>query len=377
MLSCLFIKKKKRNPSQWIRSSPLFSPLTAACVIQSAHLSPFLRRPLKLWWYVVVISKDCDIRARQLFRSERECVRVRQGAFHTCDRYGTALTAVETHPYRATVFKKNLQRNPNHNYSACHVKSFSCWNLFFPSMHHRLGKKQKKKSLQTAAIFFFSPSVWQTGKKNRNTDWRLQLLRGELCPHAACRSSAASAIPTWKCSHLLHATTRKMLVSSSIPSTHKQFCLFMPLKCAAVQRDHKPKTGSHLKSICFSITAHNYRQQRKSTSTSTYDATLPSICLRWLRLFVILFSEVRERLFPLAFMTRLDRTSLHLIYTGCHGARLLHFNVMCLNVIWRGYLTHFLTHFQISGLHALSAPAIGFLRLLFCLFRLETEQLQV
>lgn len=138
-----------------------FSPLTTACVIESAHLSPFLHRPLKLWWYVVVISKDCDIRARQLFRSERECVRVRQGAFHTCDRYGTALTAVETHPYRATVFKKNLQRNPNHNYSACHVKSFSCWNLFFPPCITNL---EKKISLQTAANFF-SPSVWQTGKR--------------------------------------------------------------------------------------------------------------------------------------------------------------------------------------------------------------------
>lgn len=139
-----------------------FSPLTTACVIESAHLSPFLRRPLKLWWYVVVISKDCDIRARQLFRSERECVRLRQGAFHTCDRYGTALTAVETHPYRATVFKKNLQRNPNHNYSACHVKSFSCWNLFFPPCITNLEKKQACKQQQ---IFFHPLSGRQEKEK--------------------------------------------------------------------------------------------------------------------------------------------------------------------------------------------------------------------
>lgn len=108
----------------------------------------------------MVISKVRDIRARQLFHSGSECVHIRQGAFHTCDRYGTALTAVETHPYRATVFKKNLQRTPNHNYSACHVKSFSSWNLF-PSLHHQLEKKLCKQQY----FFFLLASQWQTKRR--------------------------------------------------------------------------------------------------------------------------------------------------------------------------------------------------------------------
>lgn len=65
-------------------------------------------------------------------------------------------------------------------------------------------------------------------------------------------------------------------------------------------------------------------------------------------LFIIMFSKVRERLFPLMFMTCPDCTSLHLIYTGCHGACLLYFNLMCLNVTWGVYLT-LVTHFNLSG----------------------------
>lgn len=107
------------------------------------------------------------------------------------------------------------------------ITALVMWNHLavgtFPFLHHQL----KKKKANSGMFFFFTMA---DRKKKRNTDWRLQLLRGELCPHAACRSSTASAIPTWKCSHLLHATTHKMLVSSSIPSTHKQFCLFVPLK---------------------------------------------------------------------------------------------------------------------------------------------------
>lgn len=107
------------------------------------------------------------------------------------------------------------------------------WNLFFLPASPSFANNH----------IVFLPFVFTMADRNkkRNTDWRLQLLRGELCPLAEWRSSTASAIPTWKSSHLLHATTRKMLVSSSIPSTHKQFCLFMPLKHGAVQCDQKPK----------------------------------------------------------------------------------------------------------------------------------------
>lgn len=103
------------------------------------------------------------------------------------------------------------------------------------------------------------------------------------------------------------------------------------------QCDHKPKDCIKFKNIGFSNTAHNYTQKRESTAE--YDATLPSTCL---------FSKVREHLFPLMFMTCLNCTSLHLIYTGCHGACLLYFNLMCLNVTWRVYLT-LVTHFNLSG----------------------------
>lgn len=74
-------------------------------------------------------------------------------------------------------------------------------------------------------------------KKGKKTlpDWCLKLLFGELCPHAAYHFFTASAIPTWKCSHLLHATTRKMLASSS--SSQKQFCFFF---AAAVYRRTAP-----------------------------------------------------------------------------------------------------------------------------------------
>lgn len=114
----------------------------------------------------MVISKVCNIRARQLFHSESECVHIRQGAFHTCDRYGTALTAVETHPYRATVFKKNLQWTPNHNYSACHVKSFSRWNLFFPPCITNL-----KKSFANSSIVFFSVCLHNGRQKEEKKHW--------------------------------------------------------------------------------------------------------------------------------------------------------------------------------------------------------------
>lgn len=63
-------------------------------------------------------------------------------------------------------------------------------------------------------------------------------------------------------------------------------------------------------------------------------------------LFIVLFSKVRERL--LMSMTSLNRTSLHLIYIDCHSARLLYFNLMCLNVTLREYLT-LLTYFNLSG----------------------------
>lgn len=123
----------------------------------------------------------------------------------------------------------------------------------------------KKKSLAHSRAVFFSPDFTMTDrKKKRNTDWRLQLLRGELCPRAACRSSTAYAIPTWKCSHLLHATTLKMLVSSSIPSTHKQFGLFMLWNTVQNSVTTNLKTAWRLKNIGFSNTAHNYTQQRKS-----------------------------------------------------------------------------------------------------------------
>lgn len=176
-------------------------------------------------------------------------------------------------------------------------------------------------------------------KKKRNIDWRLQLLRGELCPHAACRSSTASAIPTWKCSHLLHTTTHKMLVSSSIPCTHKQFCLCL-WNTVQYSVTTNLKTVSTLKFIGFPSTAHTIRAEHNSIWSNFY----LSICL----LFIVLFSKVRQHLSPLMFMSSLNCTSLHLIYTGCHVACLLNFNFICLNLTWREYLT-LKTHFNLSG----------------------------
>lgn len=105
------------------------------------------------------------------------------------------------------------------------------------------------------------------------------------------------------------------------------------------------KTVSSLKNIGFPNIAHNYTQQRKSATE--YDAIYFAIYLSATAgLFIVLFSKVRERL--LMSMTSLNRTSLHLIYIDCHGARLLYFNLMCLNVTLREYLT-LLTHFNLSG----------------------------
>lgn len=250
MLSCLFIFFFK-NPPQENSPLHLVFPLTAACVTQSAHLSQFLRRPLKLCWYVVVISKVCDGSAGQLFRSWSKCVHIRQGVFYTCDRCGTALTAVETHPYRR-LFSKRIFSKLQITITALVMWNHLAVGIYFFSPCITNFKKLCNsiivwgffcRCLFIYFYFFAAAAVFTIAdrKKKRNTDWRLQLLRGELCPHAACRSFTVSAIPTWKRGHLLHATTRKMLVSSSIPSTHKQFCLFMPLEHGAAQCDHKPK----------------------------------------------------------------------------------------------------------------------------------------
>lgn len=128
MLSCLFIKKKILP----CENSPLCSvfPPTTACVIESAHLSGFLRRPLKLCWYVVVISRVCDMRAARLFRGPGACVCVSQCVLHMWQIWDSLDCSWDT-PLQATVFKKNLQRTPNQICSTCHVKSFSRWSLFF------------------------------------------------------------------------------------------------------------------------------------------------------------------------------------------------------------------------------------------------------
>lgn len=86
------------------------------------------------------------------------------------------------------------------------------------------------KAWERAVVFSVVCKKKKKGKKT-SPDWCLKLLFGELCPHAAYHFFTASAIPTWKCGHLLHAATRKMLASSS--SAHKQFCFFF---AAAVYR---------------------------------------------------------------------------------------------------------------------------------------------
>lgn len=143
MLSCLFFFFFK-NPPQEHSPLHLVFPLTAACVTQSAHLSQFLCRPLKLCWYVVVISKVCDGSAGQLFRSWSKCVRIRQGVFYTCDRCGTALTAVETHPYRRLFSKRIFSK------LQITITALVMWNHLAVGIYFSLPASPTLKSFATA-----------------------------------------------------------------------------------------------------------------------------------------------------------------------------------------------------------------------------------
>ncbi len=65
--------------------------------------------------------------------------------------------------------------------------------------------------------------------KRTTTDCCLNLLSCRLFSYAAPHFFTAFVIPGWNYSHLLHAATCKVLVSSSFLSTHKQFCFLLLL----------------------------------------------------------------------------------------------------------------------------------------------------
>lgn len=158
----------------------------------------------------------------------RVCVHVSVCFPHVTDM-GQPLTAVETHPYRR-VFSKRIFSTLQITFAALVMWNHLAVGTFGLGFFFAWATLKKLCSGVIVCVCFLLSSQWQMGKKKGNTDWRLQLPRGELCPQAARRSFAVAAIPAWKCGHLLHAATGKMLVSSSIPSTHQQFCLFMPLQ---------------------------------------------------------------------------------------------------------------------------------------------------
>lgn len=120
----------------------------------------------------MVISRACDTRAGQLFPSSSACVRARQSAFYTCDRYGTSFDCCWDTPLQASVFKKNLQQTPNHICGACHVKSFSRWNVwfvffflvcfFFPPLHRPL-----ERSFAAALECVFASCCPHIGRRGR------------------------------------------------------------------------------------------------------------------------------------------------------------------------------------------------------------------